>query len=219
MTYNSQKTPLTQTLNRFTEGKIADGGQLDPKSLPCTVNKVVSSGIVEVKFEIQQPTNDPTGSTLPSVTVPVAWGEYIRYPVQAGDKGFCVAADAYLGGVSGLGGGVASLVMQGNLAALTFQPLGNTEWAQTPDAKAVVVYGVGGRGVTLLSDIGGQKVKLVLTDSGIVITGNVTINGDVQVNGKVTATGDVVAAGISLDNHIHDDEDNGPGTTGPPVGG
>ncbi len=217
MTSNVQKTPLVSALNRFTEGKTADADQLTGKSLPCSVKTVVSSGVVVIKFEIQQPSTDPTGSTLPEVMVPVMWPEYIRYPVQAGDKGFCVAADAYLGGVSGIGGGVASLVMQGNLAALAFQPLGNKAWKDTPDAKAVVIYGVGGRGVQLLSDLTDKTVMLVLTSDGIAITGNVTLKGNLSVTGTITATGDITAGQVSLETHIHEDDDQGPGVTGPPV--
>lgn len=179
---------------------------------------MVSSGVVVVKFEVQ---SSALGATLPDVMVPVSWPEYIRYPVQAGDKGFCVAADAYLGGVSGLGGGVAGLVQQGNLAALAFQPVGNKAWAATTDPNAVVIYGVQGRGVTLLSDIGGQIVKLVLTDQGITITGNITLNGNMAVNGAVTVTGNVTAgqgspASVEMLNHIHI---NGNSFTGPPKPG
>jgi hypothetical protein len=217
---NHQKTPFTDSLSRFVEAKDADASQLDGKSLPCSVAAVVSSGVVVVRFEVQ---NSPLGATLPNVMVPVAWAEYIRYPVQVGDKGMVIAADAYLGGVSGIGGGVASLVRQGNLSALTFQPLGNTAWAKTTSANAVVIYGVAGGGVTLLSDIGGQAVTLTLTSTGITITGDVTLNGNLTVNGAVTATGNVTAgeggaASVELLNHRHLSS-GGTGTGGPPVGG
>src|ERR1700744_2589235 len=144
MSGNVQKTPLVNSLNRFAESKTADSQQQTGKSLPCSVVSVVSSGVVVVKFEIQ---SSALGATLPNVMIPVAWPEYIRYPVQVGDTGMCVTADAYLGGVSGIGGGVAGLVQQGNLAALSFQPLGNTNWKASPNPNAVVVYGVNGNGV------------------------------------------------------------------------
>jgi hypothetical protein len=215
---NVQKTPLVSTLNRFAESKATDNTQQLGKSLPCSVVTVVSSGVVVVKFEVQ---SSVLGATLPNVMVPVAWPEYIRYPVQKGDKGMCVTADAYLGGVSGLGGGVAGLVQQGNLAALAFQPLGNKAWTATTDPNAVVIYGVQGRGVTLLSDIGGQTVKLVLTNQGVTITGNLTLNGNMAVNGAVTATGNVTAgqgspSSVEVLGHVHI---NGSSTTGPPKPG
>lgn len=232
MAGNVQKTPLVSTLNRFAEGKVADGAQLDGQSLPCSVIAVVSSGVVTVKFEVQ---NQPLGATLPNVTMPVMWPEYVRYPVQVGDKGVAVSADAYLGGMSGLGGGVANLVRQGNLAALAFQPLGSTAWAKTPNAAATVVYGVQGGGVALYSDIGGQEVFLVLTKDGVTIQGNVTmtgdltvngattLNGNLTVNGAITATGNVTAGqggsgSVEVLGHSHKDS-GGTGDGGPPVPG
>lgn len=220
MTGNVQKTPLVSTLNRFAEGKAGDETQQLGKALPCSVVTVVSSGVVVVKFEVQ---SSVLGATLPNVMVPVAWPEYIRYPVQVGDKGMCVTADAYLGGVSGLGGGVAGLVQQGNLAALAFQPLGNKAWTPTTDPNAMVIYGVKGRGVTLLSDIGGAVVKLVLTDQGVTITGNITLNGNMAVNGAVTITGNVTAgqgspSSVELLGHSHQNS-GGQGVGGPPVRG
>lgn len=219
MNGNQQKTPLVRTLNRFVESKATDAELGLGKSLPCSVTEVVSSGVVKVKFEVQ---SSPLGATLPDATVPVAWPEYVRYPVQVGDKGFVVAADAYLGGVSGLGGGVASLVRQGNLAALAFQPLGNTNWARTPNADAVVIYGVQGGGVALLSDIGGQAVSIVLTKDGITIKGDVTLDGNLTVNGAVTASGNVTAgqggSSVEVLGHTHQNA-GGTGTSGPPTPG
>jgi hypothetical protein len=221
MTGNAQKTPLVATLNRFAEAKAADAAQVEPKQLPCSVVTVVSSGVVTVKFEVQAA--DALGATLPNVTVPVAWPEYVRYPVQPGDKGFCLSADAFLGGVSGLGGGVASLVRQGNLATLAFQPVGSTAWTRTTNADAVVIYGVAGGGVALYSDIAGQAVSLVLTKNGITITGNVTLNGNLMIAGAVTATGNVTAgqggaASVELLQHRHLSS-GGTGTGGPPQPG
>lgn len=218
MAGNVQKTPLVSTLNRFAEGKADDANQILGKSLPCSVVTVVSSGVVVVKFEVQ---SSALGATLPNVMVPVAGSEYVRLPLQVGDKGMCVTADAYLGGVSGLGGGVAGLVQQGNLAALAFAPLGNKSWAPTPSPTAVVLYGVKGGGVTLLSDITGQTVKIVLTSTGIAITGNVTLNGNLAVTGQVTATGAITAGQGSADQvgeqtHIHP---VGTGFTGAPKPG
>lgn len=217
---NFQKTPFVSTMSRFVEGKTSDATQIGTKSLPCSVVEVVSSGIVIVKFEVQ---SSALGATLPNVKLPVAWPEYVRYPVQPGDKGFVIAADAYLGGVSGLGGGVAGLVQQGNLSTLAFQPLGNTAWVDTPNPMAVVVYGVAGGGVELLSDINGQAVTLTLTATGIVIKGDVVLNGNLTVNGAVTATGNFTSGfgsgtSVELQHHSHS-ASGGQGTGGPPVPG
>lgn len=49
------------------------------------------------------------------------------------------------------------------------------------------------------------------------ITAHVTVNGNIDDDGSITATGDVIGGGISLDHHAHEDDDNGPGVTGPPI--
>lgn len=216
---NQQRTPLVNSLSRFAESKNADADQLAGKSLPASVVSV-NGAIVTVKFEVQ---NTPLGATLPNVTVPLIGPEYIRYPVQKGDKGFVVAADAYLGGVSGLGGGVASLVKQGNLAALVFAPLGNTAFKKVTSGTAVYVYGVNGGGVTLYSDVTGQAVSLTLTSTGVAIVGNVTIQGNLSVTGAITATGNITAGSggagqVDLLGHRHSSS-GGTGTGGPPVPG
>ena len=66
----------------------------------------------------------------------------------------------------------------------------------------------GGGGVSGLPDgfaIGTDdgSIYLAVTDSGIVILGDVEITGNLTVTGDITATGDVVAGGISLKNHTH----------------
>lgn len=133
---NSQKTPLARSLSDFTQSKISDANQILGKSLPATVVSKTGS-IVTVKFEIN------SIFTLPQVTVPLFGPEYIRYPLQPGDAGVLLAVDARLGGLSGLGGGTASLDNPGNLTALVFLPFGNTAW-EAVDPNAVVIRGPNG---------------------------------------------------------------------------
>jgi hypothetical protein len=220
---NVQKTPFVSTLNRFAEGKTSDAGQIDGKALPASV-VAVNGSIVTVKFEIQDPT-----FTLPSVTVPVFGPEYVRYPIQAatasapGTFGMVVSADAYLGGMSGLGGGVAGLVQQGNLATLVFLPIGNKNWVAAPNANAVVIYGVNGNGVVLLDKITGSMASITLTSAGLAIVGNTSIQGNLTVTGAITATGNITAGFGSADQvdllqHKHSGA-GGTGTSGPPVPG
>jgi hypothetical protein len=69
-----------------------------------------------------------------------------------------------------------------------------------------IATGVGGvsglpDGFAIGTDDGG--IYLAVTDSGIVILGDVEITGNLTVTGDITATGDVVAGGISLKNHTH----------------
>jgi hypothetical protein len=128
--------------------------------LPASVAAVRSSGIVTVKFELQ---NVPF--TLPRITVPILGSEYVRLPIQQGMKGMVIAADAYLGGMTGLGGGIADLSVRPNLSNLAFVPLGNSAWTPTLDANAVEVYGPNG---VILRDAG-NKSTFTLTPSGVTV--------------------------------------------------
>lgn len=216
MTGNIQKTPVVESLPRFVESKVEDAQQIQGKSLPCSVTEVNGS-IVTVKFEVQ---NSPF--TLPSVPVPIIGCEYARPPTQVGDKGFVISADAYLGGMSGLGGGVANLVQQGNLATLVFVPIGNKNWAPSPDGAAYVIYGRNGHGVILFDDITGQATYLKLTSSGLAILGNTSIQGNLTVTGAITATGNITAGAgtaqeVDMFGHIH--PITATTNTGPPVPG
>lgn len=128
------KKPLGRSVNQVAERRAADAIHSSGRSLPCSVVAVVSSGIVTVSFEV-----DATPFTLPRVTVPIAVPSYIRYPVSVGDKGLVIAADARLGGVSGLGTGTANLSEPGNLTALAFVWLGSTSWAGAMDPEALEI--------------------------------------------------------------------------------
>ena len=201
MVDNAQKTPFGRSMNSFARAKAQDAIQLTGRALPCSVVSIKGS-IVQVKFEIQS-----SVFTLPNVTIPLFGPEYIRYPVQPGCKGVTIAADAYLGGMSGLGGGVADLTVRGNLTALVFLPIANSNWF-TVDANSVVIYGP--NGVTLMDQ--GQAVTFALTPNGITVNlggNNLTVN-----NGTVIVpNGDVVIEGIHFLQHEHSAPN---GNTGPP---
>src|SRR5271165_872563 len=149
MSDNAYKTPLGWSLNNFVDAKTGSALNSLTKSLPCHVTKIVSSGIVEIAFDMD------TKYTLPAgITMPVATAEYVRLPVQVGDKGWAIGADAYLGGVTGLGGGVADFTRRGNLTALVFHPLGNTKWSEV-DNDSLILYGPNG---VVIEDTGKNTV-------------------------------------------------------------
>lgn len=184
-----QKSPLAQSLGNFASQKISDAMQLVGKSLPCSVVSIQGS-IVTVKFEL---TNIPF--TLPQVTIPVFGPEYIRYPIQVGDKGFCVAADASLRGITDLGVGTADLTPPANLTALVFYPIANKNWSAV-DGNALVMYGPNG---CVIRDSGSGCV-ITLTPTGVttvvgdttiaVIGSSVTVtSSDVIINGNLTVHG------------------------------
>jgi hypothetical protein len=152
------KTPLANSLNAFASKAVNDTNQLIGKALPCSVVSVTGS-IVKVKFEIN------SDFTLPQVTMPLFGPIYIRYPIQPGDKGLAIPGDAYLGGMSGLGGGVADLTQRANLSTLTFLPIGNTDWSEV-DPNAVTIYGPNG---VVLRDTGSGSI-FTLTPTSIAIS-------------------------------------------------
>ena len=208
MTDNALKTPLALSLERFGQRKAQDAVEQLGKALPCSVVEVLSSGIVKVKFEV-----DAAPFTLPQITVPIGAPEYIRYPVQVGDKGVVFPANARLGGLTGLGSGVASLSQPANLGALTFFWLGSTQWSETEDSMALVMYGPNG---VIIRDTGSGTV-ITLTPGGLTIDlgGPMTINtagNDVTVDGG----GDVIVDGISFLDHVHGGVKTGTDKSGPP---
>lgn len=205
MAGNFQKTPITTSLNRFAEQKAADAIQVLGRALPCSVTSV-DGAIVTVKFEVN------SLFTLPSVTIPQAGSAWAREPTQAGDLGFVVPADAYLGGVSGLGGGTAGLTQQTNLSALVFQPVTNKTWvAVDPNAYTLI----GPRGVVLRDVDSGSVLKL--TPDAVSITcddGTITLSAGGHT--LTVGSGGVTIDGTVFETHVHT---LGTGTTGAPVAG
>lgn len=244
--YPAQKTPIARTLEQFGARKALEEIGKTGQSLPVSVVSVVSSGIVKVKFEIQQPASTSNPYTLPNITVPILFPEYVRVPIQPKMKGMVVDADAYLGGVSGLGGGIADLTPRPNLSNLAFMPIGNTAWTPPIDPNSVELYGVGTSGVILRD--GGKVCVFTLTDTGLIITingvvvfqvaagvvtvpeglaigGNITAEdgssvytGNFHTTGTVTADTNVVTGSVDLGTHKHGGVQTGSGETGGPTG-
>jgi len=185
MADNAQKTPFAVSMNRFAQRKAADAIQLLGKALPASVVSV-SGSIVKVKFEVDSP------FTLPQVTIPMFGPEWIRYPVQPGDKGMVLPADARLGGMSDLGSGIASLSLPANLSAIIFMPIASANWDPPEDSQKLILYGP--NGAVLRSKNG---------------TANVTVTEDeVQLNGTLMINGTAYLA------HKHSGVQTGGGTSG-----
>jgi hypothetical protein len=213
---NSQKIPVVLSLNQAMGNAAQTRTQLTGRCLPCSVVSV-DGAIVTVKFEVQA---DPI--VLPQVKMPLFGPEYIRYPIQVGDKGFAISADAYLGQMSGLGDGVASLRTQPNLSTLSFMPCGNKNW-RSVDKDALVLYAPNG---CVLQD-SNQTCTFTLTPSGIVIdlgsnnltitAGNITLDssGNLVVKGNVTWG----ATPTTAETHHHSGVSVGIAQSGPPVAG
>jgi hypothetical protein len=194
----AQKRPLARTLNAFAQRKVLDAIATLGRALPCTV-VAVSGSIVTVSFEIA------SDYTLPTVTMPVATWQWARPPIQIGDQGMTVPADVDLGGISGLGAGIAGLSLPANLSALVFMPVASANWSASENPNAWVIYGPDG---VILRD-SGNACSLTLTPSGV------AIKGDLTVTGNVTAA--FGGAFVDLLHHIHTGVTAGTDDSGVPV--
>lgn len=216
MPSNNQKTPLVDGLNRFTSGKIEDAGQLIGKSLPASILAIdPSHTIVTVKFEVK------TALQIPMVQCPVGTSEYVRLPLKVGDKGFVVAVDTYMGGMSGIGGGIASLQQQPNLSTLVWFPCGNKSFDATEEPTKIVAYGPSG---AVLRDKDKVITLTLDKDKGLQIVWNGVPLMTFSANGisiQYQGHGIVInSAGTSIDGkqflpHTHTGVQSGPNPTGP----
>lgn len=235
MVNTSQKTPLANSLNLLAQQQALNVIAQLGKALPATVTAVAGS-IVTVSFNIQ------SGYTLPNVTCPVACSQWIREPVQVGDQGVVEPADAALGGVSGLGGGTATLSPVGNLSALIWKPVANQSWTM-PDAGKPFINGPTGficgdknQVVEIVGDstartitfkIGGAAV-LTVNATGVIDNGNLQISGAIEnATGGIYA-GDIKTAGnviggfgtgdqVGLTTHTHTQPNDSHGDTEQPT--
>jgi hypothetical protein len=214
---------------------VFDVIQVLGKALPCSVT-AVSGSIVTVKFLVT------SGYTLPTVTVPMIGSEYSRPPIQIGCKGLVRPADARLGGITGLGGGIADLSLPANLSALVFEPISSKDWSTTDDPNAYVIYGPDGAVIRTTAG----TCKIVVNASGVTVTlpvgmpmtvnGNLVVSGALQLSGTIEAVGggtyagDLQTAGnviagvggadqVGLKTHLHAGVTTGAGSTAAPTAG
>ena len=178
MASNVQKQSLALTIPTHVQNKIEDALQKVGKDLPCHVTAVNSNGSVTVAFDLTDPT-----LTLPTVTLAVAQSRYFRNPIQVGDLGVTRAADSYIGGVTGLGGGTAQFGQRANLATLVFSPVGNANWPAMNDPNKAQMGGPNG---AYIADLNGRCIINVGT-AGIIITvpsgDKLVVNGTLDVEG------------------------------------
>lgn len=239
---NAQKTPIARTLNEFAEQKALSVMARLGRSLPASVVRR-QGGIVTVKFELTA-----TPYTLPNVTMPMIGSEYVRLPIQPGCLGWVIPADAYLGGVSGLGGGTATLAPVANLSALVWSPLGNKNWSASEDDDALVLYGPDGTIIRSQDSTAVLKVTkadcsvtppagnpftvhgdLIVTGA-LIAQGNLELSGTVQgaggaqYGGSISTSGSIIAGvgtgdQVTLQHHTHGGVTTGSGTSGTPTPG
>ena len=239
MPNDGQKSPLARSLEQFANRKIRGALANLGQSLPASVISR-KGGIVTVKFEIASTPNSPY--TLPNVTVPIIGSEYVRLPIQPGALGMVMTADAYLGGMACLGGGVADLSPRGNLSMLVWTPIGNIAWQAAIDDNALEAYGP--NGVILHNGAKTAIIKVTTTENSwtapgaapITLNGNVIVNGSIQLSGNIKSAngglyaGDIHTSGaivagfgsgdqVGLQTHTHGGVATGAGQSGAPTAG
>ena len=157
----AQKQPFRKNINSFAENKFAALQQILKKALPATVVDVDETGtIATVQFEVD------SQFTLPTVKMPIHGPEFVRWPLKKGAKGVVMSSDVALGGMSGLGEGVATLTPMFNLSSGVFIPIGNTGFDKRADGEdsKTVIYGPDG---VVIKSITGKKSALVVDKDGI----------------------------------------------------
>jgi len=215
---SAQKTPFAVSLSNYLETKLEQNNEGFGWQLPCIV-RAVNGSMVTVAFEV-----DTGGElTFPEVTCPIAQSKYVRLPVQVNDFGMCISANARLGGVTGLGKGLAPLGLPFNLGALVYVPIGNTNW-ESVDPNAVNINAPNGVvirdtenncTITLLP----TGVTVAIGSTSLIVDGTgVIVNGKFTVNGNVETTGTLKNNGVSVGStHKHSGIQTGTSNTGNPV--
>ena len=225
---NGQKFSFLTALSNTSKVATEDRAAIEGRSLPCHVVSV-DGQIVTVQFDML-----PDGTQYPQITIPIATFEYIRYPIQKGDKGVTVAADVSLRGISGLGTGIASRSLTLSLVPLFFVPVSSAGWTKE-DPNKIVLYGPDG--AILKTEDGASSItvepgKITENSDAIYLNakdiylggGTIHLNGPiVQDPEQMTSTTakfigpmdvqkDVVAGGVSLIKHPHDVKNVEPGS-------
>ena len=201
---NSQKTPFAESIQRFAEAKWNSLIELEGKALPASITKVGANGtIVTVKLEVT------TKYTIPVLTIPIAGSQYIRLPVQVGDKGVVFPCDTSIGNVTGLGPTTVDLTKSANLSSLVFFPVGNSSFANAMNANRIELYGPDGAIIhsankqfivqVTQSEIDIQKadgtVSIKIDAAGVHGTGLLDWNGNFQLNGSILGSSGGAYAG------------------------
>lgn len=158
------KKPIAISLGQTIKNRIADASQLKGMALPCSVIST-DGNFVTVRFEIV------TDFTLPQVTIPIQRSKYLSLPIQPGDSGIAIPADALLGGVTGESSVTATMQMPSNLGALLFMPLGNLAFPLTNPLQVAIA---GPNGV-VLSDESGTNI-LTVSSAGMTMLSPTTIS-------------------------------------------
>ena len=193
---------LQSDLNRQAYNKAAQAIAATGRALPCTV-VAVNGSLVTVKFEVSS-----APWTLPNLTLPKGESQWLRAPVQVGDVGMTLPADTFLGGVTGLGAGVADLTKDyGNLATLVWVPVAAVAFGPPPDPNKAWINGPNGsvlsdtaQTVGVSADHGAGVVTIYAGQETIVLAADPSITA--TVSGAAGALQSVIDGPSNAISHI-----------------
>lgn len=201
-----QQLWIQRDVNNLAATRAMEAIEQTGRALPCRVTEVHGS-IVTVAFEVSGPW------TLQPLTLPKAESQWMRAPTQVGDFGITMPADTYLGGVSGLGGGVADLTVDyGNMTALVWVPIGSTTFAAPPNPNQAWVNGPEG---AVISDT--EQTVMLIVDKA---TGTIQMAGSGEAaNDGLVRKSDLQAMADAIMQVVHTwgAANFNSGTSSPPV--
>ena len=207
MADNALVTPQAFSLPSAMRERTHDSSQTQQQAIPVTV-VAVSGELVTVQASIK------SNFTIPQITIPQAFSQWIRQPTQVGDEGWAIPCDYYLGGQSGVGGGVANTYDRGNLTNLVFHHTSQKTFPANTGRNPNAAFINGPQGVVLQDTAG--NCTFTLTSTGIVIKiggTTLTING----SGLSVSGGDIVNNSLSVGStHVHGGVSVGGANTGVP---
>jgi hypothetical protein len=225
MADNFSKLWLQKSQNQLAINRAAQEIQKQGRALPCRVT-AVSGSVVTVEFEM-----DTSPWTLPPVAIPKAESNWVRMPTQVGDLGYTAPADVYLGGISGLGKGIARFIRRGNLSNLVFTPVSNANSppidpnaAQVQGPNGAIIRTTTGTTSSVVTDQNGTTITFgtttfVLSATGITLTvggQTFTWGGSQAVSTLPIQAPDVILPNGAVNTHFHTDPQGG--DTGPMTG-
>jgi len=139
-----EKLYAQQKLQQIAENAALKALQATGRALPCTVT-AIDGALVTVQFDVVAP------YTLYPLQLPKAESQWLRAPVQVGDKGMTVSADTLVTTAAGVSSGTPDVqVDYGNLGpTLVWIPIANVDFPTTPDPNKAWLNGPNG---AVLSD-------------------------------------------------------------------
>jgi len=193
---------MQSSLNKVAVNRAREVMSQIGSSLPCTVVGV-SGSVVRVSFEV-----DSSPWTLPQITIPKAESPWYRQPTQIGDTGVTIAADVYLGLISGMGGGLPNInVIPGDFSALIFLPVSNQN-SPPSDQNAAIVSGPNGAIIETTtgteSSVITDTVGTTITFGGVTFVVNATgITGTIGAKSFALTAAGFTINGILFNTHVH----------------